>query len=142
MATPIQSANLPLWLSEDGVIYKQLVCLENWTLSMDTTTTQTDTFCGSVTGVSQPKFSISFSAVCEAAASGTQVTFKDAARWQNNLTPLYFKVQYPSPGSTSNIAFFAGNVYMSASTYVAAVNDALKFTGTFTGNGNLDIDPA
>lgn len=139
--TTIQSSNLPLWLSSDRITYKQLVCLENYTLKTDTQTNETLTFCGLALGVGIVKFSLDFSAVCEAAKTASQVTNDDMFAWQQAGTLLNFKIQYPSPGSTNTNIFFSGDVYVTGLTLPVAVNTAIKFTGTMTGTGILDITP-
>lgn len=137
----LQSSNLPLWLSSDGVTYKQLVCIENYTLKLDTINNKTQTFCGIALGVGITEFSIDASAVCELAKTATQVTNDDVASWQINNTILWFKMQFPSPGSSATNIFFSGQVYVTGSTFVAAVNEVVKFTVAFTGTGTLDITP-
>lgn len=137
----IQSSSLPLWLSSDRTNYKQLVCMENYTLKLDTQNTKTTTFCGIALGVGVTEFSVDFSACCLADKSASQVTNDDIVSWQLNNTLLSFKMQFPSPGSNSTNIFFSGDVYVTASTIGVAVNEVVKFTGTLTGTGTLDITP-
>lgn len=139
---PIQSSNLPIWLSADGNTYKQLVCLENYNIPLDTQVTETATFCGNSVGLGILKFTPTGSAVCEIAPTGQQVTYKDMVAWQKAQTLLWFKVQYPSPGSTSTNIFLSGQCYVTNTTLQLQINDVAKFTFTLTGSGEIDVDPA
>lgn len=137
----IQSQNVPLWLSENGTLYKQLVCLEQYGIPIETQTTETNTFCGIAVGVGAIRFNPTYSAVCEANPTADQMTFDDMVRIQLAGNPIWFKVQYPSPGSTNTNIFLAGQAYVTNTTYTAQVNDAIKFTGTLTGSGTIDRTP-
>lgn len=137
----IQSVNLPLWLSEDGVTYKQLVCMENYTLQITTQNTKTNTFCGIALGLGANEFSIQFAAVCESAKTASQVTNDDIVRIQLALSTIWFKIQFPSPGSSSTNIFFSGQVAVTDFSLIGAVNEVVKFSGTLTGTGTLDITP-
>lgn len=136
--TTIQSVNVPLWLSADGVIYKQLVCIENYTLKITTNTNKTITFCGIAIGVGIVEFDISYSAVCEVIPTASQVTSKDLYNWQLAGTILWMKIQFPSPGSAGTNLGLAGQVYPTDMSIPIAVNTAVKFSGTLTGTGPLN----
>lgn len=137
----INSQNVPIWLSADGVNYKQLVCVENYSIPLQTQNTKTATFCGQALGLGITDFTVTVSAVCEAAKTAAQVTYDDLVAWQLANTILTFKVQYPSPGSTSTNIFLSGQCAVTDTTLTAQVNDALKFSTTLTGSGTIDNTP-
>src|SRR6187549_221824 len=136
----LQSSNLPIELSFDnGLTFKQLVCLENYNIPVDTQVTETNTFCGNAVGLGVKKFTPSGSAVCELSPSGSQVTFEELLAAQMADTVLIFKVQYPSPGSTNTNIFMSGQCYVTNTTLQAQINDVIKFSFTLTGSGTLDV---
>lgn len=137
----IQSQNVPIWLSADGVAYKQLVCIENYSIPLATQNTKTATFCGTALGLGITEFTVTVSAVCEAAPTAGQVTYADLIAWQLANQLISFKVQYPSPGSTNTNVFLSGQCAVTDTTLTGAVNDALKFSTTLTGTGTIDNTP-
>ncbi|MBA3830206.1 MAG: hypothetical protein H0X33_14800 [Taibaiella sp.] len=140
--TIIQSSNAPLWLSADGVTYKQLVCLENYTLKQTTTVNKTLTFCGLAVGVGIVEYDIQFSGVYENNKTATQVTFDDAFTWQNTGVLVFWKIIFPTNGSVGAVPItLAGQVYVTDLSVPFAVNTAVKFTGTLTGNGLITKTP-
>lgn len=137
----IQATSVPLWLSADGTTYKQLVCLKQWTAPTETQTTETVTFCGIALGKGIVKFNPTFDAVCEANPSGTQVTYADLLAWQMAGLTIWFKLQFPSPGSSSTNIFLSGQCSVTSLTLTGPVNDVIQFSGTLTGEGTLDTTP-
>lgn len=139
--TPIQANNVPFYLSADGTNYKEVVCLEQWGVPLDTDTTETATFCGNSVGVGITKFKPTLSAVCEQSPGASQVTADTLAAWQLANTPLWFKVQYPTTSSTGNKLFLSGQCYVTSVNVTGQVNDVVKFTVTLTGFGTIDLTP-
>lgn len=140
--TTAQGELAPLYLSEDGVTWKTLVCLETYDLGLDTTVNQTETNCGIATGLGAIKFAPKGSAVMELEPDDTMVTYKDMVAWQLAKTLLYFKTEYPGSGSQygSNIAL-SGQAYVSSTSGTFQVGQVIKFSWGMTGNGTVSNIP-
>lgn len=139
MSTPVQSSSVLLKISFDaGVTYKDLVCLENYSIEATTTTTTDDTLnCGRLYGLGPIGTQITGTGVCETTPLSTQVTQKDLRNAQNAGTLLYFAANYPTIGSSG------GQISNNASGFVTAVGEQFaagalaKFTFTFSINGSI-----
>jgi hypothetical protein len=136
----IQGSQISLQLSPDnGVTWKDLVCLETYNLPLQTTVTETETFCGVAIGLGQVKFTPSGQGVCETAPTTNQVTIKDLQAWQIAKTKLLFRSQYPQTsgagGSMGSIVSLNGNCYVTATQETFATVDVVKFTFTLSGQG-------
>jgi len=147
---PIQSSNAPIQFRKVGTIpWKTMVCVENYSVPVATTVTTTDTFCGRAVGLGPRDFTPTLSAVCEAVPTATQMTYQDALVAQINGDLYEFLVEVPgtgpAPGSGSlsvgSQIYLNGQGYFTNTELQGAVNDVLKFTTTFTGQGDLDITP-
>lgn len=138
----IQSTFVPLELSEDqGVTWKQLVCLENYQVNVSPQTTKTTTFCGVAIGSGPIDFSASGSAICEAIPSGSQVTFNKILNWANIKEQIAFRAQYPGSGGSAGANFFIeGDCLVTKATLKFAAADVVKFDFELSGVGLVDIN--
>ena len=139
----IQGELAPIWLSDDdGVTFKLLVCLETYSVGLDTTVNQTETNCGIATGLGAIKFIPKGSAVLEADPGVDEVTYEDMLAWQLNKTLLLFKTEYPGSGSQygKNIAL-SGQCYVTSTSGTFQVGQVIKFDFTLTGNGTVSNQP-
>jgi hypothetical protein len=134
----IQSTLVPLELSEDGVTWKTVVCLEGYNIPVSTATTETETFCGKSVGLGAKTFNPTGNAVCKADNSTNEVTYKEMLDWQLNNTLIYFRSAYPSGGSVSAPVFLAGQCYVTETDLIFQTSDAVKFSFTLLGTGTLD----
>jgi hypothetical protein len=142
----IQGSLVSLQLSADnGATWKDLVCLETYNLPLQTTVTETETFCGVAIGLGAVKFTPSGQGVCEAAPTTNQVTIIDLQNWQLNKTLLMFKAQYPAisggAGSMGKNVSMHGNVYVTNTQETFATVDVIKFTFTLSGQGVPSTTP-
>lgn len=124
-----------------GSSYKTLVCLASSSVNttLDTTTDQTN--CGTLTSVGEPGVAISFDAVCEITPSVTQVSYNSLLSASINKTLITVRVQNPSTGSTSAGAawYHEFSAYVTSLTLTQATADFMKFSGTISSTGTIDI---
>lgn len=124
-----------------GSSYKNLVCLSTSSVntSMDTSTSQTN--CGVLTSPSEASMSIDFDAVCEVAPSVAQVSYGSLLTAMVNKTLISVRVQNPTvSGASTGAAYyhqFSG--YVTALTISQSTTDFIKFNGTISSTGTLDI---
>jgi hypothetical protein len=121
--------------------YKTLVCLASSSVNttLDTATDQTN--CGTLTSVGEPAVSIDFDAVCEVSPSGTQVTYKDLLTASINKTLVSVRVQNPTVtgASVGTVYYHQFSAYVSSLTLTQATADFMKFSGSFSSTGTIDI---
>jgi hypothetical protein len=142
--TTIQASAVPLRLSDNaGVSFKDVVCLLNYDVPLETQVNQVDTWCGTASGYGNIRFNPKGSAVCEANPdNSTQVTLNEMLNWQVNKTPLLFKVEYPGSGGSAGMNFFiSGSCRVTTTDFKASgPNDTIQFDFTLTGEGVVDIN--
>ena len=134
----IQSTLVPLELSEDGVTWKTLVCLEGYNIPVETATTESETFCGKSVGLGAKTFNPTGNAVCKADPSTSQVTYKEMLAWQMANTEIYFRSAYPGGGSVGAPIALYGRCYVTQTELIFATNEVVKFSFTMLGTGTLD----
>lgn len=146
---PVQSSSAPIQFRKVGTsTWKTMVCAENYSVPIATTVTTTDTFCGRAVGLGVREFTPTLSAVYEQFPTPDQMTYNDALAAQISGDLWEFLVELPTPGvggsgslSAGTQLFLSGQGFFTNTDLTGAVNDVLKFTTTFTGQGNIDITP-
>ncbi len=138
--TPIQSTDSPIEVSADnGVNWKVIICVKGWTVPVQTTTTTTDTQCGRIIGLGVVGFNPTIQAVCSYEQAFIQASYNDCVIWQNNKTPLLFRVQSPVFGSygLGEAYYLSGSCYVTDTVLTDQVNNPVEFTVTLSGTGTL-----
>ena len=124
-----------------GSSYKTLVCLASSSVNttLDTSTDQTN--CGVLTAPGQPSMTISFDAVCEVVPSGSQTSYSAMLAASVNKTLIAVRVQSPAFTGTSAgaIYYHQFSAYVTGVTLTQATAEFMKFSGTITSTGTLDI---
>lgn len=124
-----------------GSSYKTLVCLASSSVNttLDTTTDQTN--CGTLTSVGEPGVAISFDAVCEVAPSVSQVSYGSLLTASINKTLVTVRVQNPTVtgASVGTVYYHQFSAYVTSLTLTQATADFMKFSGTITSSGTIDI---
>lgn len=124
-----------------GSSYKTLVCLASSSVNttLDTTTDQTN--CGTLTSVGEPGVSISFDAVCEVSPSVSQVSYNSLLTASINKTLISVRVQNPTVtgASVGTVYYHQFSAYVTSLTLTQATADFMKFSGTITSSGTIDI---
>lgn len=137
----VQSNLVPIELSFDnGATWQVLVCLTQYNIPVTTAINTLSTFCGTAVGVGTAAFNASGTAVCELnPTAGAQVTFNTLLAAQMAGLQFKFRVRYPITGSVGGSIFMKGDCYSTAIELQGQTNQALQFTWTLTGQGELDI---
>jgi hypothetical protein len=124
-----------------GTSYKNLVCLSTSSVNTTVGTSSNQTNCGVLIAPNEPSMSISFDAVCEVSPSVAQVSYGSLLTAMVNKTQIAVRVQNPTvTGSSTGAAYyhqFAG--YITSLTISQATGELIKFNGTISSNGTLDI---
>lgn len=124
-----------------GSSYKTLVCLASSSVNttLDTTTDQTN--CGTLTSVGEPGVAISFDAVCEVSPSVSQVSYSDLLSASINKTLISIRVQNPTVigASVGTVYYHQFSAYVTSLTLTQATADFMKFSGTISSTGTIDI---
>lgn len=132
----IQSIDVPLLLSVDGVTYNQLVCLSEQTLPLTSQTTETNTQCGVAIGLGPVKFAPTFTAVANVLKDAGTVGLDDMEAYLIAQTALYYKLVRPYAGSVGGVSTLSGRCYVTAITETLTIDDVVKFSGTLSGIGS------
>jgi hypothetical protein len=124
-----------------GTSYKTLVCLASSSVNTTLDTASDQTNCGTLTSVGEPAVSLDFDAVCEVTPSGTQITYQDLQSASINKTLVAVRVQNPTVtgASVGTVYYHSFNAYVSSLTLTQATADFMKFSGTFSSTGTIDI---
>jgi hypothetical protein len=124
-----------------GSSFKTLVCLASSSVNttLDTTTDQTN--CGTLTSVGEPGVSISFDAVCEVSPTVSQVSYNSLLAASIGKTLIAVRVQNPTVtgASIGTVYYHQFSAYVSSLTLTQATADFMKFSGTITSTGTIDI---
>lgn len=142
MSTPttLQSNLVPFKLSTDDITYKNVVCKKAWSFNGTTPTNIEETDCGPLVGLGTNNWSFDFEMVLNTTPNGsTEMSAKDVLSIWNNQTAAYAKVLYPDPGGTT--FYLQGSGYITNFVLQNTVGNLMTFTGTFSGQGTVDITP-
>lgn len=124
-----------------GTSYKNLVCLASSSVNTSADTATDNTNCGVLTSIGDSSISIDFDAVCEVAPSVAQVSYNSLLSAMVNKTLVAVRVQNPTvTGSSIGAAYYHQfNAYITSLTLTQANTEFMKFSGSFTSTGVLDI---
>lgn len=124
-----------------GSSYKTLVCLASSSVNTTLDTTSDQTNCGTLTSVGEPSITIDFDAVCEVSPSVSQISYKDLQSASINKTLVSVRVQNPTVtgASVGTVYYHQFSAYVSSLTLTQATADFMKFSGSFTSTGTIDI---
>ena len=124
-----------------GSSYKNLVCLASSSVNttLDTATDQTN--CGTLTSVGEPAVSVDFDAVCETAPTVSQISYEDLLTASVNKTLVTVRVQNPTVvgASIGTVYYHQFSAYVTSLTLTQATADFIKFSGSLTSTGTIDI---
>lgn len=138
--TTVLGQNVPLTISTDaGTSYKTVVCNKAWGFSGDTSITEDESDCGPHTAVGQAKWSFSVEGLINITPTSTEVSGEDLLSLWANKTSFLIKAQTPTSGTPGTDLFIQGACYLTNYQVNKTTNGFLSFTGTFTGDGNVDV---
>jgi hypothetical protein len=124
-----------------GTSYKNLVCLASSSVNTSADTSSDNTNCGILTSVSDSSMTVDFDAVCEVAPSVAQVSYGSLLTAMVNKTLVTVRVQNPVvTGSSVGAAYYHQfSAFINSLTLTQANAEFIKFSGSFTSTGTLDI---
>jgi hypothetical protein len=124
-----------------GTSYKNLVCLASSSVNTTADTSTDNTNCGILTSMSDASMSVDFDAVCEVAPTVAQVSYGSLLTAMVNKTLVSVRVQNPTvTGSSIGTAYYHQfSAYINSLTLTQANAEFIKFSGSFSSTGTLDI---
>jgi len=124
-----------------GTSYKNLVCLASSSVNTSADTSSDNTNCGILTSVSDSSMTVDFDAVCEVAPSVAQVSYGSLLTAMVNKTLVAVRVQNPVVvGASTGAAYYHQfSAYINSLTLTQANAEFIKFSGSFTSTGVLDV---
>lgn len=124
-----------------GTSYKNLVCLASSSVNTTADTATDNTNCGVLTSIGDSSISVDFDAVCEVSPSVAQVSYNSLLSAMVNKTLVSIRVQNPTvSGSSIGTAYYHQfNAYITSLTLTQANTEFIKFSGSFTSTGVIDI---
>jgi hypothetical protein len=124
-----------------GTSYKNLVCLASSSVNTSADTSSDNTNCGILTSVSDSSMTVDFDAVCEVAPSVAQVSYGSLLTAMVNKTMVAVRVQNPTvTGASTGAAYYHQfSAYINSLTLTQANAEFIKFSGSFTSTGVIDI---
>lgn len=124
-----------------GSSFKNLVCLASSSVNTNADTSTDNTNCGILTSIGESSMTVDFDAVCEVAPTVAQVSYKDLLTAMVNKTLVAVRIQSPVvPGSSIGVAYYHQfSAYINSLTLTQANAELIKFSGSFTSTGTLDI---
>lgn len=123
--------------------WKRLVCEVDNSAEMDNEVTETDTKCGTFTGVKEMKGNFSGNAVSNATPTSSEASYEDVVTWQKNKTLLELRNYNAASGSVAESAAYhlqcEGRFTNSNKT--SAVGEVVQFSWTFSPSGEISVTP-
>lgn len=146
MATEIQGIDIIVEVRESAgsdPTWKRLVCEVDNQAELDNEVSETDTKCGTFTGVKDMKGSYSGNAVSNAAPTSSEASYEQVSLWQDDKTLLDFRFYNAAFGAIAEggvvnqqcVGRFTNTVFTSATGEVTQFSWAFSPTGTITING-------
>lgn len=141
--TTVQGAAALFEISVDGETFETLVCEIDVSLEGTVDVTEEKTKCGNFKGVEDPSYSLSGNAVTNISPDSGEASYKTVQAFFNGKTKLYWRLQSPAIGSflVGEGFYHAGQGYFTNLSLSASNGELIKFSYTFTVDGNIDIEP-
>lgn len=137
--TQVDFNDQPIEISADGgTTWKSLVCLESASTNFTSDVSETQTQCGVLTGRGEAKATLDFQAVCSTTPGAAEVSFEQALAWKIGNTALTARV---SQGTSGADWYYTFTAYLDSLTHEGTSGDVMKFSGSFTSSGLVDIVP-
>jgi hypothetical protein len=143
MPTQILSVNQFIEIDvTGGTTYKKLVCTSSSSVNTTLGTSQDQTTCGVLTAVGDASMTIDFDAVCEAQPTTEQISYEELLSASVNKVLVNCRVQNPAvTGSSAGQYYYHQfKAYITDLSLNMTVGEYVKFSGTITSSGALDID--
>lgn len=132
----VQSVNVPLQVSFDnGVTWKDVVCLVNYNDNLAVPTNDTDTFCGRLTGTGNPALDFTGECVHDIEPLSTQVSWDELSDALLAGTTFKARKVYPKSGSVGSIIYLQSDAIVESIGGKQTSNDYVKFDFSIKGQG-------
>lgn len=131
--TTIQSKQVPMALSVDGVTYKNVVCKRTTNFNGTTAVNAEESDCGIEKGLGAPDWTMDFEGIVNTTPdSPTEISAAEIMGYWLNQTELYAKLQ---PGNL----YIQGRVFLTDVGVQLSTGNLIAFTFTLNGIGVPDI---
>jgi hypothetical protein len=132
--TVLQSRNVPLAFSSDGLTYKTVVCKKSFDVNIDPSLTTEESDCGVHSAPGATRWSFGFEIIMNTTPNGsTELSANTIAGWANSGTLVYAKL------ISSGAYYRQGQGYITNYKESAPQSGFVTATGTFVGDNTLDI---
>lgn len=144
MATEIQGIDIIFEVRVSGdsdTSWDRLVCEVDNQAEMDNEVSETDTKCGTFTGVKDMKGSYSGNAVSNAAPTSSEVSYEDVITYQEDKTLLDFRYYNAAFGAIAAGAAVSqsGTGRFTNSVMTSATGEVVQFSWTFSPSGTISL---
>lgn len=132
----IQSTLVPIEISTDGgVTYKQIICIEGFTVTNTLPTNDADTQCGRFVGLGIEGSEIVGTGVVSEYPTAGQMDYKTIRTLQQGPTLVKYRVQYPASGSIGDHLYQTQFAYFTITSTPIQVGQVVKFGFTLKSSG-------
>ena len=108
--TSLQSNLVPISTSVDsGTTWLNIVCKKGWTFNHETSTTEEETDCGTLTGVGSNKWSFDVEGVMSTTPGAGEASAETLLGYASAQTLLLIRTQYPTSGSPGTDLYASGS---------------------------------
>lgn len=134
----INAKSMPLELSfDDGVTWKMLVCMIDFSNPITTPLEEDQTYCGKKIGQGPIEFTLSGNIVVETRPDTDEASFDELLEVMNTATSILYRMQNPTSGSVGVGYYLSGSVKVSELTPTGTALGLIKASITLTGEGVL-----
>lgn len=138
--TTVQSVVIPVQLSfDEGVTWKDLVCLTDYSSPLNNSLNETESFCGKQIGQGNPSMDFSGNAICDLEPGAAEVSLTDLETAMMAKQVILGRVVYPGTGSVGNLLYRKSELVVESTTFKAATNDLIKFEFSLKGQGIPEV---
>jgi hypothetical protein len=146
MATEIQGIDIIVEVrdaSDSPATWKRLVCEVDNQAEMDNEVSETDTKCGTFTGVKDMKGNYSGNAVSNAVPTSSEFSYEDVVTAQEAKTLLDFRFYNAAFGAVAEGAavFQQCTGRFTNSVLTSAAGEVVQFSWTFSPSGTISLVP-
>jgi len=125
--------------TDAGVTWKNIVCKKAANFNGSLPTNVDDTDCGPAVGVGSPAFTFDFEGAVNTTPNSSEISAKALLAIFQAAQLVQIRIMFPNPGGTD--FYVSGEGYLTTYNVALATGNVANFTGTFTGNGAVDITP-
>jgi hypothetical protein len=145
MATEIQGIDdiFEVWELDAPETRYRLVCEIDNSAEMDNEVSETDTKCGTFTGVKEMKGNFSGNAVSNATPTSSEASYERVISWQKEKTLLGFANYNSAFGAVAESAAYhlEGQGRFTNSNKTSTTGEVIQFSWTLTPSGEIELTP-